>query len=197
MRPSDLPAWLQILLLLTGNLRLEWNAPPALPKAPADGFNLRFPITDEWELPPPDATLVTKGEFARRQGVGRSTVSNWITSGLLSRRAVIGNGQRAPIWVERAEADLLLTRTGRHPRKIFYAPAPRLIKNCVNCGEEFNASQGRKICDKPECKRGWKIKLSTAWQAKHPEKKIEANRRTQIARTRARTVTALQREKHK
>lgn len=36
-----------------------------------------------------------------------SSVSNWIAEGKISRDALIGDGVRARIWVERADADLL------------------------------------------------------------------------------------------
>jgi hypothetical protein len=51
-------------------------------------------------------TLETKGEFARRKHRAASCVSGWISAGRISSAAIIGTGQRALIWVERAEADL-------------------------------------------------------------------------------------------
>lgn len=51
-------------------------------------------------------TIVTKGEFARRKNRGPSAVSNWINSGKISPDALIGKGNAARIWLERAEADL-------------------------------------------------------------------------------------------
>jgi hypothetical protein len=51
-------------------------------------------------------TVVTKGEFARRKNRGPSAVSNWISSGKISEAALVGKGNAAKIWLERAEADL-------------------------------------------------------------------------------------------
>ncbi|WP_375782894.1 hypothetical protein ACE10Z_23560 [Bradyrhizobium sp. Pha-3] len=51
-------------------------------------------------------TVVSKGEFAKRKGRGPSAVSNWIRDGKISAAALIGSGNAAKIWLERAEADL-------------------------------------------------------------------------------------------
>lgn len=51
-------------------------------------------------------TLVSKGEFARRKERAPSAVSNWIADGKISPAAIVGEGHRAKIWVERAELDL-------------------------------------------------------------------------------------------
>jgi hypothetical protein len=51
-------------------------------------------------------TLETKGQFAKRKHRARSCVSGWIKAGRISSAAIIGTGQRALVWVERAEADL-------------------------------------------------------------------------------------------
>lgn len=51
-------------------------------------------------------TVVTKGEYARLKGRQPSAVSNWIADGRISAAALIGEGNRARIWVEQADADL-------------------------------------------------------------------------------------------
>jgi hypothetical protein len=51
-------------------------------------------------------TLVTKGEFAKLKNRSPAAVSHWIEDGRISAAALIGQGQRAKIWVEQAEADL-------------------------------------------------------------------------------------------
>lgn len=52
-------------------------------------------------------TIVTKGEFAKLKGRAPSAVSNWIAEGKLSPAALIGTGNKARIWVEQADRDLL------------------------------------------------------------------------------------------
>jgi hypothetical protein len=51
-------------------------------------------------------TIESKGAFARRMGRGASAVSNWISLGKITPAALIGKGNAAKIWVERAQADL-------------------------------------------------------------------------------------------
>ena len=51
-------------------------------------------------------TVVTKGEYARLKGRSPAAVSNWIADGRISAAALIGDGNRARIWVEQADADL-------------------------------------------------------------------------------------------
>ena len=51
-------------------------------------------------------TIETKGQFARRKNRGPSAVSNWLSQGKISPEALVGHGNAARIWVERAEADL-------------------------------------------------------------------------------------------
>jgi hypothetical protein len=51
-------------------------------------------------------TIVTKGEYAALKGRAPSAISNWIAEGKISADALIGQGVRARIWVERADADL-------------------------------------------------------------------------------------------
>lgn len=51
-------------------------------------------------------TIVTKGDYAVMKGRARSAISNWIADGKISRDALVGDGVRAKIWVERADADL-------------------------------------------------------------------------------------------
>lgn len=53
-------------------------------------------------------TLVSKIEFAKLKNRDKSAVSRWIAEGKISRAAIIGEGLRARIWVERAEADLAI-----------------------------------------------------------------------------------------
>lgn len=52
-------------------------------------------------------TLVTKGQYAQLKGRSPQAVSNWIAEGKVSQAAIVGQGQRAKIWVERADADLI------------------------------------------------------------------------------------------
>src|ERR1035437_9080177 len=51
-------------------------------------------------------TIETKGQFAKRKHRAPSCISGWIAEGRISSAALIGTGQRAMVWVERAEADL-------------------------------------------------------------------------------------------
>jgi len=51
-------------------------------------------------------TIITKGEFARRKSRTPSAISNWIAEGKITPAALIGQGNRARIWVEQAEQDL-------------------------------------------------------------------------------------------
>lgn len=51
-------------------------------------------------------TVVTKGEYARLKGRQPSAVSNWIADGKISAAALVGDGNRARVWVEQADADL-------------------------------------------------------------------------------------------
>jgi len=51
-------------------------------------------------------TIESKGAFARRMGRGPSAVSNWISQGKITEAALIGKGNAAKVWVERAQADL-------------------------------------------------------------------------------------------
>lgn len=51
-------------------------------------------------------TVITKGRYAALKGRAPSCVSNWITDGKISAAALVGEGQRARIWVEQADADL-------------------------------------------------------------------------------------------
>lgn len=52
-------------------------------------------------------TLVTKGQYAQLKARSPAAVSNWIAEGKISRAAIEGEGQRAKIWVEQADRDLL------------------------------------------------------------------------------------------
>lgn len=54
-------------------------------------------------------TIVTKREFAILKGRKPSAISNWITAGKITSAALIGEGTRARIWVEQADADLART----------------------------------------------------------------------------------------
>lgn len=51
-------------------------------------------------------TVVSKGEYAAMKGRAPSAISNWIADGRISRAALVGEGVRAKIWVEQADADL-------------------------------------------------------------------------------------------
>jgi hypothetical protein len=49
---------------------------------------------------------MTKREFARFKRRSPACVSHWLKHGHISGAALIGQGRRARIWVERAEFDL-------------------------------------------------------------------------------------------
>lgn len=51
-------------------------------------------------------TIITKGEFATLKQRSPACVTKWIKAGKISPDALIGNGNSAKIWVERADADL-------------------------------------------------------------------------------------------
>ncbi|MHC2334700.1 hypothetical protein [Bradyrhizobium sp. USDA 4454] len=51
-------------------------------------------------------TVVTKGAYAKRKSRSPQAVSAWIADGKISKAAIIGEGHRARIWVEQADADL-------------------------------------------------------------------------------------------
>jgi hypothetical protein len=51
-------------------------------------------------------TVVSKGEFARQKQRSPSCITKWIKAGKISRDALVGDGNAAKIWVERADADL-------------------------------------------------------------------------------------------
>lgn len=51
-------------------------------------------------------TLMSKGEYARYKERAPSAVSNWIAEGRLVPPAIIGEGQRAKVWVEEADRQL-------------------------------------------------------------------------------------------
>jgi hypothetical protein len=52
-------------------------------------------------------TVEKKGEYARRKHRSPACVSMWIAEGKISPAALIGDGVRARIWVEQADADLV------------------------------------------------------------------------------------------
>lgn len=51
-------------------------------------------------------TIISKGEFAKRKDRTPQCVSKWISKGKITKAALIGEGNSARIWLERAEADL-------------------------------------------------------------------------------------------
>ncbi|KWV54326.1 hypothetical protein AS156_00945 [Bradyrhizobium macuxiense] len=51
-------------------------------------------------------TIRTKGEYARLKSRSPQAVTKWIATGKISKAAIIGDGPRARIWVEQADADL-------------------------------------------------------------------------------------------
>jgi hypothetical protein len=51
-------------------------------------------------------TIVSKGEFASRMQRSPACVTKWIKLGKISAEALIGEGNAAKIWLERAKADL-------------------------------------------------------------------------------------------
>ena len=53
--------------------------------------------------------LETKGQFAKRKHRSPACISAWIAEGKITSAALVGTGQRALVWVERAEADLAAT----------------------------------------------------------------------------------------
>ena len=54
-------------------------------------------------------TIATKSQYAKLKGRSPCTVSCWLRDGKISRRALVGSGPQARIWVEQADRDLLLT----------------------------------------------------------------------------------------
>jgi len=52
------------------------------------------------------ATVISKGEFAKQKQRSPACITKWIKAGRISRDALIGEGNAAKIWVERADADL-------------------------------------------------------------------------------------------
>lgn len=51
-------------------------------------------------------TLVSKSEYARLKNRTPQAVSNWIASGVITSKALVGSGRRAKICVEQADSDL-------------------------------------------------------------------------------------------
>lgn len=51
-------------------------------------------------------TIVSKGDFARLKGRTPAAVSQWIANGRITKAALVGEGVRARIKVEQANADL-------------------------------------------------------------------------------------------
>lgn len=76
---------------------------------------------------PATKTLMTKGAYARYRNRAPSAVSNWISEGKISPEAIEGEGQRAKIWVERADLDLLRSldpdQQDRQPAPIVPTPS--------------------------------------------------------------------------
>jgi hypothetical protein len=64
---------------------------------------------------PPQQTLVTKAEFARRRGVTPAAVSMWISRGRISSGALINDGKGERIWLEQATKDLELALDATQP----------------------------------------------------------------------------------
>lgn len=54
-------------------------------------------------------TLLKKSEFAKRKHRSPACITKWIQLGKISSAAVVGEGQSARIWLERAEQDLIDT----------------------------------------------------------------------------------------
>lgn len=52
-------------------------------------------------------TIVTKADYAALKKRTPSAISNWIADGKITKAALVGDGVRAKVWVEQADADLL------------------------------------------------------------------------------------------
>ena len=51
-------------------------------------------------------TIMSKSRYAKSKGRSLSALSHWIATGKISRAALLGEGVRARIWVEQADANL-------------------------------------------------------------------------------------------
>src|SRR4051812_39722045 len=81
-------------------------------------------------------TIVTKAEYAALKERGASAVSNWIAEGKITRAALVGEGVRARIWVEQADADLLLrldpSQQTAQPQPVAPSAAPLVPEQPAN-----------------------------------------------------------------
>lgn len=91
-------------------------------------------------------TLMTKGQFAQLKNRAPSAVSNWITRGTISPSAVVGQGQRAKIWVEQAERDLASLDAGEQDKQ----PAPILAPANLPVGTDDLARKRKADADAAE-----------------------------------------------
>lgn len=81
-------------------------------------------------------TIVSKAEYAALKERGASAVSNWIAEGKITRAALVGEGVRARIWVEQADADLLLrldpSQQAAQPQPVAPSAAPLVPEQAAN-----------------------------------------------------------------
>lgn len=175
------------MLLLTGRARLEWILPPkASPKWAA-------PSALPAATPPPDATLISKGNYAALKNRSPAAVTHWIEAGHISPSAIVGAGQRAMLWLERADADLA-SNLGTRPAGVPYQPVERADKICVQCGETFIGSRQQRLCS-AKCRRDWNKIAAEAWRLANPGYQLEKTRRDAGARAVAKTLINLNKGK--
>jgi ribosomal protein S27AE len=176
-------------LLLTGRARLEWVEPPKPPKPLpkwATASALVEPMPELRDTPPPGATLIRKIDYAQLKNRSPAAVSNWIRDGALSPPAIVGHGQRAKIWLERADADLA-RNLGTRPPAVPYKPIERTNKVCVRCGEIFIGTTQQRLCS-AKCRREWNRITAEAWRLANPGYQLEKSRRDAGARAVAKTL---------
>lgn len=102
-------------------------------------------------------TVITKAEYAALKQRGPSAVSNWIAEGRISKEALVGEGNRARIWVERADADLArnLDPGQQASQAVPVSPAlvPVPIEDGSNVVELRSATANRAAADDEDVRR--------------------------------------------
>jgi hypothetical protein len=75
-------------------------------------------------------TVVTKAKYAELKSRKPSAISNWIADGKISKAALVGEGVRARIWVEQADADLQrsLDPSQQGAQAVPVAPTPTSVQ---------------------------------------------------------------------
>ncbi len=78
-------------------------------------------------------TIVSKGDYARRKHRSPACITKWIKGGKISPAAMIGSGNAAKIWVERADADLAesLDPSQQLTQRAPVLPAGELAASCL------------------------------------------------------------------